>query len=82
MMFTRTVRGGWRLGPAQERYIQAWLSLVQLPHHCALIGRELQSDEEKIFDGPFRHIAWIYLCNLEADFTPGRIEMLLTPALL
>ena len=27
------------------RYSQAALSLVQLRHYCALIGRELQSDE-------------------------------------
>ena len=30
---------------SQVRYIQAVLSLVELLHHCALIGRELHSDE-------------------------------------
>ena len=29
----------------EVRYSQARLSLVQLRHYCALIGRELQSDE-------------------------------------
>ena len=29
----------------EQRYSQAWLSLVQLLHYCALIGRELHSDE-------------------------------------
>ena len=37
---------GQQLQVSSRRYVQAWLSLVELRLYCALIGPELQSDKE------------------------------------
>ena len=49
-----------KIMPVISRYIQALLLLVELLHYCALIGRELQSDE--IFS------EWCYASSLICGF--------------